>query len=110
MSLKTITACFGLKRNAYYKYKRRENKRLLIENKILNIVKRRRKPLPREGVRKPKISLKDDFDKANLKVDRDTLFKILRKHNMLILRKKYSSRTTNSMHRFYKYKTLLKRF
>lgn len=72
------------------------------------IVQNRRKSLPREGVRKLKKSLKDDFDKANLKVGRDTLFNILRKHNMLTLRKKPSYRTTNSLHRFYKYKNGIK--
>ena len=74
----------------------------------MDIVKQRRRSLPREGVRKLKISLKNDFDKANLIVGRDTLFNILRKHNMLTLRKKYSSRTTNSLHRFYKYKNIIK--
>jgi transposase InsO family protein len=74
----------------------------------LPIVQNRRKSLPREGVRKLKKSLKDDFDKANLKVGRDTLFNILRKHNMLTLRKKPSYRTTNSLHRFYKYKNGIK--
>ena len=64
--------------------------------------------MPREGVRKLKISLKNDFDKANLKVGRDTLFNILRKHNMLITRKKPSFKTTNSLHRFYKYKNSIK--
>ena len=39
---------------------------------------------------------------------RDTLFNVLRKHNMLTLRKKYSSRTTYSLHRFYKYKNIIK--
>ena len=52
--------------------------------------------------------MKNDFDKANLKVGRDSLFKILRKHNMLTLRKKPSYRTTNSLHRFYKYKNNIK--
>ena len=64
--------------------------------------------MPREGVRKLKISLKNDFDKANLKVGRDTLFNILRKQNMLITRKKPSHRTTNSFHRFYKHKNIIK--
>ena len=49
-----------------------------------------------------------EFEKQNLKVGRDTLFKILRKHHMLTLRKKYSCRTTNSYHRFYKYKNRIK--
>lgn len=53
-------------------------------------------------------SLEDEFAKANLKVGRDTLFNVLRKHQMLTLRKKYSSRTTNSLHRFYKYKNIIK--
>jgi len=53
-------------------------------------------------------SLNDEFDKAKLKVGRDTLFKVLREHQMLTLRKKYSARTTNSYHRFYKYSNIIK--
>jgi transposase InsO family protein len=59
-------------------------------------------------VRKLEKSLKNDFIKANLKVGRDTLFKTLRKHQMLTLRKKTSARTTNSHHRFYKYNNCIK--
>lgn len=72
------------------------------------IVKNRRRSLPREGVRKLTKSLDEEFTNANLKIGRDTLFNILRKHNMLTLRKKYSSRTTNSLHRFHKYKNIIK--
>lgn len=75
---------------------------------MVAIVKNRRRSLPREGVRKLIKSLKQEFDNAHLKLGRDTLFNILRKHNMLTLRKKYSSRTTNSLHRFYKYKNIIK--
>lgn len=106
--MKTISACFDLKRDAYYKYQRREDKRLDTEQKILAIVKQRRKFLPREGVRKLIRSLDQKFKDANLKVGRDTLFKILKKHDMLIHRKKYTTRTTNSLHRFYKYNNLIK--
>lgn len=59
-------------------------------------------------MRKLEKSLKDEFVKANLKVGRDTLFNVLRKYNMLTLRKKTSPRTTNSYHRFYKYNNLIK--
>lgn len=34
----------------------------------------------------------------NPKVGRNNLFNILRKHDMLTLRKKYNARTTNSLH------------
>ncbi len=64
--------------------------------------------MPREGVRKLKISLHKEFTNANLKIGRDTLFNILRKHNMLTLKKKPSFKTTNSLHRFYKYKNSIK--
>lgn len=71
-------------------------------------MKNRRRSLPREGVRKLTQSLDEEFTNANLKIGRDTLFNILRKHNMLTLRKKPSYRTTNSLHRFYKYKNSIK--
>ena len=106
--MSNICNCFGLKRDAYYKYKRREDKRLEIEKKIVAIVQQRRKSLPREGVRKLIKSLDQEFARANLKVGRDTLFNVLREHQMLTLRKKYSTRTTNSLHRFRKYKNIIK--
>ena len=53
-------------------------------------------------------SLSQDFEKQQLKVGRDTLFNVLREHKMLTLRKKYSVRTTNSHHRFYKYNNSIK--
>ena len=108
VSLTTISHCFGLKRDAYYKYKARADKRLKLEQQILNIVRKKRKSLPREGVRKLKVSLDHEFTKANLKVGRDTLFNVLRKHQMLTLRRKTGARTTNSYHRFYKYNNIIK--
>jgi hypothetical protein len=96
-SLSTICHCFNLKRDAYYKYKRRADKRLKIEQEIIDIVKQRRKSLPREGTRKLIKSLDADFKQANLKVGRDTLFNILRKHNMLFIEKKHTiKRQTHS--------------
>tara|TARA_R110002033_G_scaffold28871_5_gene64851 strand:- start:16064 stop:16525 length:462 start_codon:yes stop_codon:yes gene_type:complete len=48
-----------------------------MEQQIIEIVKQRRKSLPREGVRKLEKSLSNQFTKANLKVGRDTLFKAI---------------------------------
>ena len=81
-------ALFELKRDAYYKYTGRAKKRKAVEQHIVAIVKKRRKSLPREVVRKLKRSLNDDFEKQHLKVGRDTLFNVLREHKMLTLRKK----------------------
>lgn len=68
----TITKCFNLKRDAYYKYKNRAEKRLKMEQQVIKIVQQKRKSLPREGVRKLKKSLHSEFTKANLKIGRDT--------------------------------------
>jgi putative transposase len=59
-------------------------------------------------VRKVKKSLNEEFNKANLKVSKNTLFNVLKKHSMLTLRKKHRMRTTNSYHRFYKYGNIIK--
>jgi len=84
-SLSKICDCFELKRDAYYKYKCRADKRKEVEPHIVDIVKRKRKSLPREGVRKLMKSLSQDFEKQQLKVGRDTLFNVLREHKMLTL-------------------------
>lgn len=103
-----ICSGFNLKRDAFYKYQRRRKQREIVDKQIINIVKHRREILPREGVRKLKKSLIMEFNNANINVGRDTLFRILRENQMLTLRKKYSARTTNSYHRFYKYNNIIK--
>lgn len=107
-SLSRICDCFDLQRDAYYKHRDRAGKRKQIEQHIVHIVKKRRRSLTREGVRKLMKSLKIDFEKQHVKVGRDTLFNVLRKHKMLTLRKRYSMKTTNSHHRFYKYSNIIK--
>ena len=107
-SIATICKGCFLTRDAFYKYKKRYVKRIKIENQVLEIVHKRRRTLPREGARKLMRSLKIDFKKHNIKIGRDLLLRILRDNNLLICRKKYSSRTTNSHHRFYKYKNSIK--
>ena len=96
----SVCNCFNLKRDAFYKYNCRVDQRLLFEHQIIDVVKKRRQSLPREGVCKLMKSLNKDFEKQQLIVGRDTLFKVLREHKMLTLRKRYSARTTNSYHRF----------
>jgi transposase InsO family protein len=107
-SIAVICNGFSLKRDAYYKYQKRYVKRKKVEKEIIELVNKSRRTLPREGTRKLMKSLKSDFDKQQLKIGRDLLFRILRENNLLVRRKKYSSRTTNSHHRFYKYNNIIK--
>ena len=107
-SIEEICDAFSLKRDAYYKYRKRFVIKKQIEQKVIELVKKSRKTLTREGTRKLMKSLKDDFHKNNIKIGRDQLFRILRENELLIKRKRYSSRTTNSYHRFYKYGNSIK--
>lgn len=106
--VESICDVFALKRDAYYKYQKRYVAQKQIEQIVIGLVKKNRRILPREGTRKLMKSLKNDFQINNLKIGRDQLFCILRENHLLIKRKKYSTRTTNSYHRFYKYNNIVK--
>ena len=100
--------CFGRHRDAYYKIKARKHKRESVSNQVLGLVKAERIEQPRVGTRKLYEALQTCFQAKGLKIGRDKLFDILREHDMLVKRKKASCKTTDSYHRFYKYKNLVK--
>ncbi|HEY4784503.1 MAG TPA: IS3 family transposase [Bacteroidales bacterium] len=108
VGISEVCRCFNQKRDAYYKYQNRQRKRITVTSKVIDLVKEERKDQPRVGTRKLYESLQDSFSVAQIKIGRDSLFDILRDHNMLVKRKKVSCRTTNSYHRFYKYNNLVK--
>ncbi len=107
-SIEIICNGFSLKRDAFYKFQKRYVAKKQVEQNIVQLVINSRRTLPREGTRKLLKSLHNDFQKQHLKVGRDQLFRILRENKLLVKRKKYSSRTTNSHHRFYKYNNIIK--
>src|SRR4030066_354389 len=107
-SLTAICSCFDLKRDAYYKYLKRFKKRESVKAQVLEMVRTERKEQPRVGGGKLHMALQPSFKASGLKIGRDSLFDILREHDMLIRRKKATCRTTYSHHRFYTYKNLVK--
>ncbi len=107
-TIETICSAFSLKRDAFYKYQKRYVSQKQVAHAVIKLVNQRRRILPREGTRKLIKALNNDFQNKNLKIGRDQLFRILRAHELLVKRKKYSSRTTNSYHRFYKYNNIIK--
>jgi len=106
--IETICSAFNLKRDAYYKFQKRFVVKKQIEKQVVRLVNKSRRTLPREGTRKLLESLRDDFIGLGLKMGRDRLFSILREHDLLVKRKKFSCRTTNSYHRFHKYGNIIK--
>jgi transposase InsO family protein len=95
-------------RDAYYKVKKRQQEKEEVVRKVLELVREDRIEQPRVGTRKLYEALCTLFVLKGLKVGRDKLFDILREHDMLVKRKKASCKTTDSYHRFHKYKNLVK--
>jgi len=107
-SVAEICSFFNLKRDAYYKYKKRLVQWTSVVSQVVDLVKKERESQPRVGTRKLLKALRQTFNNKNIKVGRDCLFDILRDYNMLINRKRASCRTTNSFHHFHKYNNLIK--
>ncbi len=107
-SLSKVCTCFNMKRDAYYKFKKRYKQRKRAVLQVLEQVEKQRIEQPRVGARKLHVALQASFENANIKVGRDSLFDILRAHNMLVKRKKAYHKTTNSYHHFHKYNNLIK--
>ena len=96
---------FGIDRQVYYrKIKRRlikQDKAQLVVNMVLEI----RTQMPRIGSKKLYYLLNQDL--KNFKIGRDKFIDILRANHLLIVPKRSYHITTNSHHRFRKYKNQL---
>jgi len=76
---------------------------------VVELVQRERFLQPRLGTRKLLHILGNEFSGASVRIGRDRLFNILRRYKMLILRRRgFRPRTTDSRHRFGFYDNLLK--
>lgn len=75
------------------------------EQSILEMVQQERKLQSRIGTKKLYKLLKNDLEPG---IGRDKFFDILRKHGLLVKRKRKYATTTNSYHHFRKYKNKLK--
>jgi transposase InsO family protein len=80
----------------------------LQEDIVVKLVQEIRHYQPRIGGKKLYKLLKDDLDKLQGSVGRDKFFDILRKRELLVKRRKKYVTTTDSYHRFHKYKNKLK--
>ena len=78
------------------------------EYMIVKMVNEIRRSMPRIGGKKLYKLLQEDLSKFGYKTGRDKFFDVLRSNNLLVARRRKYVNTTNSFHRFYKYKNKLK--
>jgi transposase InsO family protein len=78
---------------------------------LIKLVKDFRKKVgQRSGGLKLYSELKNDFEEHNIKIGRDKFFRFLRENKLLVPKLKNYHITTNSNHRFHKYKNLVSNF
>lgn len=87
-----------MSRQNYYKQRQQRQERTVDESLVLTLVRQERHVQPRLGVRKLHHLLLDQFSGAGVAIGRDRLFNLLRRHQLLISRRRRYARTTNSRH------------
>lgn len=104
-----IVQVLGYKnRKSYYDAKKKEERGEIESAVVLTCVKNFRINQPRVGTRKMYEDLKPELAKQGFKIGRDKVHKILKDEGLLIKKTKKYVTTTNSHHRFRKYRNLVK--
>jgi len=97
-----------MSRQNYYKARSQKTHKAADKQLIVELIKQERHVQSELGIRKLQKLLRPQFNTHNIKVGRDALFDIAREEKLLIKKRKRSSRTTDSRHRFKVYRNLLK--
>lgn len=108
IGLERLCRLFGKTRQAYYDHSWRDSDHQLQEEVIIKLVRSIRKVLPKAGGHTLLFMLKEDFAKHNIFLGRDLFFRLLKKHDLLVKRKRRYVRTTNSDHPYKKWPDLVK--
>ena len=95
---------------AYHQQQKRELKKQVNEDLIVQQIHLIRHQQPRCGGRKLFVMLLPFFIQQNISIGRDAFFDILAKNNLLIRKTKRSVHTTNSKHHFRRFPNLAKDF
>jgi transposase InsO family protein len=108
LSITSVCRQLGYSKQSYYKSKSNQQVktcyRSIAKQKVLKV----RQQLPRTGTRKLYYLLSKEFKEEGIKIGRDKLFSILRDEQLLIIKKKRYTKTTNSKHWLHKYPNLVK--
>jgi transposase InsO family protein len=108
--LKTICRLLGHTPQAYHKHQKKILRVTMHEGLILEQISCIRKLQPRCGTRKLYVELQTFFKQQHIKMGRDKFFELLRRHKLLVRKRKRNVYTTMSKHHFHRYPNLVKDF
>ena len=107
-SLRYFCSLFGRSRQSYYEHTNRVEKADMAEALVLKLVKEIREQLPRAGVPKLMVMLRNKFTEHGIKMGRDALYRLLGQHGYLIRYRRRRVYTTDSNHPYRKYPNLIR--
>ena len=89
-----------MSRQNYYKQRHRREQATVDEQLVLDLVRTERHRQPRLGVRKLCVLIEPELLLAGISLGRDRFFSLLKRHDLLVHRRRRTKRTTNSRHGF----------
>ncbi|MDP4240571.1 MAG: IS3 family transposase [Bacteroidota bacterium] len=105
----TLCDLFGRSRQAYYQRNKYNYKEEVKEEILLQLVEKQRELMPKVGGRKL-LGLIQPRLPTELNVGRDSFFDFLRRHGLLVGKRRRRVKTTYSNHWLHKYPNLIKEF
>jgi putative transposase len=105
-----VCAFFEFSRQAYYKQLKVQSQRDMKDDFVVEIVQKARRNNKMLGVRKVYEKFGREIHNINPSLGRDKLFSLVSSRGLLIRRRRKYARTTQSRHRFRKYKNEIKDF
>ena len=98
----------GLSRQSFYKQRGTQFRQLLKDDAIIKMVEKHREKMPKTGTVKLLNHYRQTWSSQGIFVGRDRLYTLLRKHQLLIRKRRRSvPKTTNSFHSFRRYPDLI---
>ena len=97
-ALGTLCGLLGKTRQAFYDHLWRADQQALDEGLVVDLVRQKRKNIPGAGGRKLFHLLQQEWQRHAVQLGRDQFFDLLRRHDLLIRRRKKYATTTNSKH------------
>lgn len=106
-TMEELCDLFDKSRQAWYKSENAKIKQFYDEQVIVEEVKRIREHLKKCGGRKLYHMMSGFLENKQIKIGRDKFFDVLRKHNLLIKKRKKTAKTTNSNHSLRRYPNIV---
>jgi transposase InsO family protein len=108
LGVRGLCRLFGKTRHAFYDRNWREEKQLIEQAIVLELVSEVRKDMPRLGTDKLYLLIKQPLENHDIKLGRDALHELLYQHGLTIRRKRRRAITTDSNHNYRKYPNLIR--